>query len=152
MNLYYILLKFTIYFSKGTFDFDGDPSSLTVRVGSSSRDDGGTVVEVTEIHDHPKYNPKKLDNDFSILKLAEPLVFADEIQPIGLPTEKDVLEDGTLAFVSGYGDTKLPPSDEDSLLKGVQVPTVNAKVCKKAYKGFSKNMLCAGLGNFSNCF
>ena len=42
----------------------------TVRIGSLSRSNGGTVIAVAEIHHHPQYSWP--DNDISLLRLSRP--------------------------------------------------------------------------------
>ncbi|KAH8333982.1 hypothetical protein KR059_005099, partial [Drosophila kikkawai] len=78
-------------------------SSVTVRVGSSSRESGGTLIKVCGINTHPQYSSSRYDNNLAILELCEPLTYSDSIKYINV-TEK-VPEDSSLAEVTGWGST-----------------------------------------------
>lgn len=78
--------------------------NLAVRIGSSRHRSGGIIVNVKHIFQHPKYNSKLQDYDFSIYELVEPLNFTNRVQPIALPDADTKILDGTMCRVSGWGN------------------------------------------------
>ncbi|XP_017030077.1 serine protease SP24D [Drosophila kikkawai] len=57
---------------------------LTVRSGSNDRFSGGILSQVVEVIFHENYG--NFENDIALLRLEEPLIYSDSIQPIALPT------------------------------------------------------------------
>lgn len=55
---------------------------------------------------HAKFNYATIDYDFALLELAEPLEFDDTKQPIKLHDFDENFEDGTMCFISGWGNTQ----------------------------------------------
>lgn len=78
--------------------------SITIRVGSKSSRSGGTLVQVKQIIQPKEYDLPNHDYDFSLLELAEPLNFNNRIQTIALPNATDLVEDGSICLVSGWGN------------------------------------------------
>lgn len=119
-----------------------------VRVNSSFYAQGGSVVRVSRYIRHPRYSNSNGDFDYALLELAEPLNFTSGVQPIALPSENAKFEDGQIAMVSGWGDTK-NISESTRQLRAAHVPLVNQEVCRKQYSGFvyevTPRMICAGL-------
>ncbi|GAB0090901.1 trypsin [Sergentomyia squamirostris] len=66
----------------------------TVRVGSTTISQGGQVIGVESISDHPAYNQLFHDYDYSVLKLKNPLQYSDSVQPISLPSQGQQIPDG----------------------------------------------------------
>ena len=58
-------------------------------------------VDIAEIINHPKFNPRTLDNDFSILRLANPVNFTNKVSPACLPADLSATYAGVLATVTG---------------------------------------------------
>ncbi|XP_031625873.1 trypsin-1-like isoform X3 [Contarinia nasturtii] len=116
---------------------------LSVRVGSTNLNSGGTIISVKRIHQHEEYNARTLNNDFSLLELAESLTYTDQIQPIALAAANTIIKDGTMAMVSGWGATHTNESNE--VLRAAFVPIVNRSQCRRAYGGgITFRMICAG--------
>lgn len=66
---------------------------ITVRVGSSSHQDGGYIIKLKGFPvQHPEYDTHSLDFDFSLLESDEPLTFSGQIQSIALPEANDIME------------------------------------------------------------
>lgn len=78
-----------------------------MRIGSSYKRSGGSLVNLRRVVQHKNYDPYKIDFDFSLLELAKPLNFSDTVQAIALPEADTVIEDGTLVLVSGWGEKVL---------------------------------------------
>lgn len=82
-------------------------SYLSLRIGSSYRRSGGSIVNLSRVVQHKNYNPSRIDFDFSLLELSKPLTFNDQIQPIALPEADTVIQDGAVCLVSGWGENVL---------------------------------------------
>lgn len=83
-----------------------DTIVYSVRVGSSYKNSGGSIVKLKKIirHDFHDYFPN--DYDFALLELVEPLKFTDIIQPIALPNKHTVVKDDIPSLVTGWGKAK----------------------------------------------
>lgn len=120
----------------------GSVSSLGIRVGSSQKRSGGSIMNVKNVFIHQDY--KGFDYDFSILELTEPLEFNEQIQPIALPNEDTIVKDGALCLVSGWGNTH-NSSESSETLRAAYVPIANQEYCNNQYQGqVTPRMICAG--------
>ncbi|OXA61937.1 trypsin-7 [Folsomia candida] len=121
-------------------------SSLSVRVGTSTRGCGGQVIQVSEIHQHPSFNRSNLNNDVSILELSSSVTIGPQVQIIATAPSGSELSAGTLTTITGWGTTSSGGS-LPTQLHVVKVPIVSVADCRAAYgdKAITDNMLCAGL-------
>lgn len=78
-----------------------DANELTIRTGSSQREDGGTVIKVQEIISNPLYNSSNVDYDVAIIKLATPINFDESSSPIEVSNEEPA--PGVNVIVTGWG-------------------------------------------------
>lgn len=69
---------------------------MQIRVGSSFSSSGGELIKVSKVVQHEDFDYSNIDYDFSLLRLATPLIFDDAIQAIKLPESDEELEDGSL--------------------------------------------------------
>lgn len=86
------------------------------------------------------------------MELETPLKFSNKVQPIRLPGEGDVLEVGTMAYVTGYGVTV--KADYQKTLEMIQVPVMPREECNLYYPNLVKEyMFCAGYkyGGMDSC-
>lgn len=126
--------------------YGNSAEDLTVRAGSDKYRSGGVVVQVAKIIQHDKFDYFTIDFDFSLLELATPLELSDRIQTIALPEQDEKVEDDTLCFVSGWGNTQNAQESKEKL-RAAYVPSVNQEECDKAYQshgGVTARMICAG--------
>ncbi|XP_073822295.1 trypsin-1-like [Musca autumnalis] len=117
-----------------------------VRIGSSEYSKGGELIQVAEIVQHEKFNYSNVDYDYSLLKLAKEIEFDDTKQAIKLPELKEVVMDGTMCFVTGWGNTQNATESRD-WLRLAEVPIFNQEQCSDKYKkfgGVTDRMICAG--------
>lgn len=149
-----------------------DVSNLTVRVGSSWHANGGQIIKISRIVDHPNYSHAKIygDYDISLLELSETLNFTERIQPIALPDANTDIYDGNLCVTTGWGNLvstfyfhlnrislnffftlyhrigeTQSANESFQFLRKVDVPIFNEKECSKAYKTtITPRMICAG--------
>lgn len=125
------------------------PEDLEVILNSTNLDNpaGAQRIAVAEIVMAPKYNDFTLDSDFALLRLAQPA--NANLTPIPLIDTAALALPGTLATVTGWGDTTNGEGEYPARLQEVQLPIVDLAVANAttAYDGtLTENMLPAGLG------
>lgn len=104
---------------------------------------------VAKIVEHPSYNTKTLNYDFSLIKLKSKVNFAanSHIRPVCLPTSNSNNYAGEFAITSGWGATK-PGGSSSARLREVKVKVLTNQECKATsyFNSEIKNqMLCAGV-------
>jgi len=80
-------------------------SRLTVHLGEHNIDiEEGTEQRIgaEKVIPHPDYNDNTTDNDFMLIKLKEPAIFNQYVQPIPLATSCS--SEGDQCLVSGWGN------------------------------------------------
>lgn len=123
---------------------------LQARVGSANPLQGGTIISIAYMQEHPKFNKDNLNNDVAILILREKLQFGTAIGSIELANRNAILPAGTMVTVSGFGSMK-DGIEKPNVLHHTAVPIVNHEQCVNAYAKYpgpgkvNENMICAGL-------
>ncbi|CAH2097576.1 unnamed protein product [Euphydryas editha] len=133
--------------------FDGYylPDFPRIRAGSSYYNIGGVVVSVEAVFHHPSYGSNHFDGDISVLRLTTPLVFSSVIQPTAIAAQNSVIPDNLPVVYAGWGRTEEDDPIPSSILRDVQVYTVNNTICRQRYAQIemenfvTENMICAGL-------
>ncbi|XP_048477296.1 trypsin-like [Rhincodon typus] len=122
------------------------PSQMVVALGDpnwSKFEGTEQFIKVENIFWHEKYDYYTLDHDIMLIKLAEPCIINDYIQPVQLPTECAL--DGTMCTVSGYGNLQSSGSYYPDRLYCVEVPILSHAECDASYPGLiTSTMVCAG--------
>ncbi|CAK8684132.1 anionic trypsin-2-like [Clavelina lepadiformis] len=131
---------------------------LSVLLGNhqlSEDDVGQLLVEIDSYTIHPDYNRFNFDNDYALVKLAEPVEYTDFIRPICLPNQGEETPEGTTALTSGWGSTA--GTGSNNILQKVDVPIISPEDCAESYETYdfeiTTNMTCAGypLGQKDAC-
>lgn len=117
-----------------------------IRVGSTSRESGGTVISIINVFVHPKFQDHPTPTfDFAVMQLEEISNFPKNVGFIKLPDENDEVAEGEKTLVTGWGVTHNTFEDPRNL-RAVEVPIISYKKCKEDY-GFipvTDSTLCAG--------
>lgn len=79
------------------------PQALSIRVGSSFRDREGSIIDVAEIHLHPKYDALNIDYDYSLLRMVKPIKETISTRAIMLPRQGEDFKEGMLTTITGWG-------------------------------------------------
>jgi len=134
------------------FAGETNPAKFTVLLGAhdnSKNEPTQKRVKIKKIFVNPKFSSTKLNNDITLLKLAEAVNYTDAISPVCLPAATD-LDDpaGTNGVCTGWGSTREGGSTVKKLMQ-VVLPIVDHEVCKTEYAGFGgpkidDTMICAG--------
>ena len=130
------------------------PSSIRVLLGEHNvADNEFNRVDVAEIINHPDYkrDPRFIDNDYSILRLANPVTFTNKVSPACLPTDLSSTYTDVLATVTGWGRLRSKGPSPNTLQEADVTVMSNAK-CNRAYRGtISSNMICAADSGKDSC-
>merc|ERR1719450_832946 len=111
--------------------------------------DFATSHEVEKINNHPEYNSRPWDYDFSILKLKDSIALTGDskARAVCLPEGGDTsFSAGTEFVVSGWGTLSQSGMQPDQL-HFVSVPWITDAVCQNAYNDINiitDRMICAG--------
>ncbi|KAM7366499.1 hypothetical protein PAMP_015936 [Pampus punctatissimus] len=111
----------------------------------SNNDEVSRKLEQIEVH--PDYNSLTYQNDICLLKLAAPVDFTLNIQPVCLASATSTFHTGTSSWVTGWGTTDASDSFSTSnILQEVNVPIVGNNECKcNPLYTVTENTICAGL-------
>ena len=109
--------------------------------------DGAVRHDVDCIKDHPRYNNKTINNDFSILILKEPidLVSKDSLARAAcLPDPVDTAFSARTTFtVSGWGTLRYK-GNSSNVLHHVEIPFVSPENCYNSTGLITDQMMCGG--------
>ncbi|KAI5643579.1 trypsin domain-containing protein [Phthorimaea operculella] len=130
------------------------PNAIRLRVGSTRRDSGGRIVQVSNVTVHPRYGNPQFDNDIAALRLAAPLTFTRAIRPIRLPQNGQRVPLARLT-VTGWGLTAPRGRRIPRVMMEARVPVVPHWLCRLSYgDSLTNNMFCGGhflIGGVSSC-
>lgn len=122
-------------------------SRLTVRVGSTKTDSGGSLLRLSDWATHPDYDTAQSSNDIAVLQLISPVQFGPGIGKIKLANAGDgMLGEGTPCNLTGWGYTK-EMGQLTPVLQAVTVPVISQEKCVQAYhdtNAVTASMFCAG--------
>ena len=105
---------------------------------------------ICQYSNHPSYNPRTFDNDFSLFHLNQPVKIGSRVSPVNLPPPNfgGNFLDNRILRVSGWGRTL---DNEDApgsaVLLQINVPGISNSKCNQPnFYGnrITGNMLCAG--------
>ncbi|GBP42995.1 Trypsin, alkaline C [Eumeta japonica] len=123
------------------------PTYWKVRVGSSYRSHGGTVIDLQQIIVHPQFKPFTYENDLAIAILAKQLTFSDAIRQGAVPPMNTEIKPDSPCMLVGWGATETRGEPSEQLMR-VGMFTVDHDVCKSRYAGLgatiTNSMICAG--------
>ncbi|KAH8392810.1 hypothetical protein KR215_001395, partial [Drosophila sulfurigaster] len=119
-----------------------DPKIFDVRVGSSTSDNGGSVIKVAKITVHNRFTLDPIiEYDIALILLSSPLEMDPTVKAIPL-AESDPNEEAS-AIVSGWGWTATETNPLH--LQSGNVTILSREKCTKVYgdKGITKVTVCA---------
>ncbi|XP_068026968.1 kallikrein-14-like [Melanerpes formicivorus] len=126
---------------------------LRVLIGTDTLREGtGEVRTIQKVQVHPRYNPRRNDNDFMLLRLDRPVRFSSNIKKIRLATRCPT--EGMRCSVSGWGTTRSPGAKLPQKLQCASIQTFGRSSCSRAYgNSITPNMFCAGVpqGGIDSC-
>ncbi|CAG0891523.1 unnamed protein product [Darwinula stevensoni] len=122
------------------------PGTTNIRAGSNLNDQGGVLVLVADVLQHPRYNGNDLSYDICLLTLDEPLPLDGvTMKAVALPDQDQDYPGRVDVSVSGWG-TLSPGGSSPDILQIVDVYTYTDDECNDAYDGdITPDMICAGV-------
>ncbi|XP_074854726.1 serine protease 27-like [Carettochelys insculpta] len=140
------------------FQTPQNPSSYSVSLGEFQLDvpsANAFTTAVSQLEIHSSYNPNTFDSDIALVRLQSPLHYTAYILPICLPNSNDDAANGSLCWVTGWGNVQSNESlPAPRTLQEVQVLLMDPQTCNDLYSqnipGYSgsrpinSNMWCAG--------
>ncbi|XP_028978875.2 tryptase-2 [Esox lucius] len=116
---------------------------LGVRSAKFLREEQAFNRTMSHIVFHP--NSEDFDNDIALIKLNPPVKFETRVAPMDLPEPKDVFNETSECWVTGWGNVEHgKPLFGNSNLQELKVPILNQTVCLDKYPKLTSNMICAG--------
>lgn len=93
------------------------------------------VTNAADIKIHSQFNPKTLNNDISVIRLASPLILNHFVWPVQLARRADVGNtfEGQKGVTSGWGKISDSENYVINELRFVNMVVENHSVCKKYY-------------------
>ncbi|XP_070822469.1 trypsin-1-like isoform X2 [Chaetodon trifascialis] len=118
-------------------------SRVEVRLGEHNirvNENTEQFIRSSRVIRHPRYSSYNINNDIMLIKLSQPAVFNQYVQPVPLPTS--CAPAGTMCTVSGWGDTQTVDGNK---LQCLQIPILSESDCDNSYPGMITDaMFCAG--------
>nr|XP_027211158.1 transmembrane protease serine 9-like [Penaeus vannamei] len=130
-------------------------SDLTIRLAehrlSTSSETSVVSRSVSQIIEHPDYQPGNEINDIALIKLSSPVQVSDTVLPVCMPPPNPTYA-GKTATVTGWGTTSSGGSSSDTL-REVDVTVVSNTACQSNSYGsaIKDTMLCAGSTGKDSC-
>ncbi|XP_066511783.1 transmembrane protease serine 3 [Hoplias malabaricus] len=119
-----------------------NPASWSVRVGIVEQPvNGATDLSVSKILYHGSYRPESLSYDVALIKVAQPVTFNGQVQPICLPNFEESFTAGSVCWISGWGATQSGGEVSVSLHSAL-VPLLSSRECGNSK--VSPWNICAG--------
>lgn len=103
------------------------------------------TVQIEAIFVNPQYVSSTTTHDSTLLKLATPVTFNDEVSPVCLAEAGASLAAGSITWITGWGSTQEGGSTTN-VLEQTSVPIVDHQKCADEYKGeqtVDDTMICA---------
>ena len=120
-----------------------------VTIGNTERNvvtDGAQRVNVANVIPHPNYNPRTEDNDFQILRLANPVSNPNFLKPIVVNRDPNFMSSGDPLKVIGFGDLEEGADRGSDILQEVTVNYYSDSQCDDVYGDIPEDiMFCAGV-------
>ncbi|XP_060525022.1 brachyurin-like [Cylas formicarius] len=113
---------------------------------SSPESDTRQVLQSEEVIVHENYSPNTDANDIALIKLAEPAVLTDSVQPAVLPSRNDPSLVGSKGTVSGWGYFGLTNTTLPYNLNAVTIDIIDGYVCKLAYSIYNNETTICSKG------
>jgi trypsin len=126
-------------------------AGTTIRAGvANSNDAGGQDVRVASITSHPDYAETGV-GDIAVIKLAEPLTFDANVQPIATASRAEIAAADT-ATVTGWGAVGENDGDSPDQLLTTTVPLVDDATCNTQLGTDAAGEVCAGGTGTDSCY
>uniref|UniRef100_A0A3B1KEU3 Chymotrypsinogen B, tandem duplicate 3 n=1 Tax=Astyanax mexicanus TaxID=7994 RepID=A0A3B1KEU3_ASTMX len=101
---------------------------------------------------HPNWNPKTIENDIALVKLASPASIESTVSPVCLAGSNDVFAPGLKCVTSGWGLLRHNALFTPDKLQQTALPLLSNDDCKNHWgSNITGTMICAGADGASSC-
>jgi len=120
-----------------------------------TKSDGEKKIRVCGTADHPNYNSRTTDYDFSVLTLCDDVPFQTDIMPACLPPNTNYNAENRAVVVSGWGTLSSGGSSPD-VLREVTLQSMSNSQCSRRPNIYSSSqitsrMICASASGKDSC-
>ncbi|XP_001654842.2 chymotrypsin-1 [Aedes aegypti] len=105
-------------------------ADIVVFAGSNRLNEGGRRHRVDRVVLHPNFDVELYHNDVAVLRVVEPFIFSDNVQPIAMRAA--YVESGLNVTVSGFGRESISIVGDDSL-RFVEAEVIPQDECREAF-------------------
>ncbi|XP_074141111.1 chymotrypsinogen B-like [Sminthopsis crassicaudata] len=110
------------------------------------------VLKIAQVFRNKNFDMVDLSNDITLLKLATPAHYQDNVSPVCLPSASDDFPEGTTCITTGWGKNKKDAGRRLNILQQAALPLLSNTKCKTFYgKAVKDSMICAGANGVSPC-
>ncbi|CAN2390455.1 Transmembrane protease, partial [Pristimantis euphronides] len=136
-----------------------DTAAYTVHLGAHQLSDLQSPKTVTrrvgQILIHPDFTSEGSGADIALVKMEDPVQVTASIRPVRLPSPSVQLSEGTLCWVTGWGNVEAGvPLAAPKTLQKVEVALIDNQRCEAMYRSdgapnashhhIKEDMICAG--------
>jgi Trypsin/PKD-like domain len=127
-------------------------SQMDVIVGANNPRSGleGKKYFVSKVIRHENFNPTTLNNDIALLQLSAAINYPNAT-PIRLISKIDsaagATDPGVMAWLTGYGLTKVSPPTVPTVLQKLQIPIVSNSQASTVWQDIAPSDMMAGYRN-----
>uniref|UniRef100_A0AAV2LS97 chymotrypsin n=1 Tax=Knipowitschia caucasica TaxID=637954 RepID=A0AAV2LS97_KNICA len=109
-------------------------------------------IKPARVFTHPQWNPRTINNDIALIKLATPVRLSSSVSPVCLAEAGDVFSAGDMCVTSGWGLTRYNAPSTPNKLQQAALPLLSNDQCKKHWGSqISGVMICAGGAGATSC-
>ncbi|XP_051883967.1 chymotrypsin B-like [Pristis pectinata] len=117
-----------------------------------SQDAKAQFIPVAKAITHPRWNPKTINNDITLVKLSSPVSFNSYISPVCLASAYESFSPGKLCVTTGWGLTRPNAFGTPCILQQTSLPLLSNRQCEQYWGNMiSDVMICAGASGASSC-
>ncbi|KAL5292127.1 hypothetical protein ACFFRR_011126 [Megaselia abdita] len=123
--------------------------SINVFAGTITLNPHDSTVQsrsVSNVHEHPLWNPGSLNNDLSLIRLSSPLTLNDYVQPVNLVKRSHVPYsfEGETVVISGWGKILDSSTSRPNILQYVETKVGSQEECVSTFGNtfFTDDHIC----------
>ncbi|XP_012712218.2 chymotrypsin A [Fundulus heteroclitus] len=118
----------------------------------SSNAESIQVISPRQVFRHPNYNGYTINNDITLIKLANPAQINARVSPVCLAETNDNFAGGMRCMTSGWGLTRSTAANTPSRLQQASLPLLTNTECSRFWGNkITSLMICAGASGASSC-